>query len=64
MTDWQPISTAPKDGTRILAHWLYHGDFAYEVVAWDEDSKEWFAMSFGLQPPTHWMPLPEAPHND
>ena len=29
---WNPISTAPKDGTDILA-W---GDLGYLVIGWDE----------------------------
>lgn len=34
MTDWQPISTAPRDGTRILAVSRSGVDIAY----WNEPS--------------------------
>ena len=34
LEDWQPISTAPKDGTEILA--LYKNDGEYPI-AWMEE---------------------------
>lgn len=67
VSDWQPIDTAPKDGTRILCFW----DGGCVITKWDErlrfagwqmppmmtvraaDRSAWF--------PTHWMPLPEPP---
>lgn len=65
--DWQPIDTAPKDGTRILVYsqslyWLvafFGGDhdrpghLSQWRSAWDA---EWLART-----PTHWMPLPDPP---
>lgn len=65
---WQPIETAPRDGSEILV-----GDFketdvedhCYGVVFWREG--KW---TDGLGPawawsgefyPTHWMPLPSPP---
>jgi hypothetical protein len=64
--EWQPISTAPKDGTEFLVYkpttgitvclWLDDDHPAYEGecphVAWDH-SGYWDA--------THWMPLPPPP---
>ena len=35
--DWQPIETAPKDGTKILVVWL--GDI--EIATWDTDVNNW-----------------------
>ena len=63
MTEWQPIETAPKDGTRVLA-WEYP---YYTVVFWDDDEEEPYTpcwkISYGgdIMDPTHWMPLPEPP---
>jgi hypothetical protein len=71
MVDWQPIETAPKDGTRIL---LWDTDEAV-IAKWDDISmggaKGWqvavvnmigdvnyYDAAFN---PTHWMPLPEPP---
>ena len=67
---WQPIETAPKDGTKFLAYWPdVHGNQSESVVTtWHEqysyllnafhtpyDSEDW------TNAPTHWMPLPEPP---
>ena len=61
MVDWQPIETAPKDGTRIL---LWDTD---EVVIAEGWQIAVVNMLSGLKHyeaafnPTHWMPLPEPP---
>lgn len=70
MTAWQPIATAPKDGTRILL-WLC---FRYrnqeprvEIAKWHQPANKMVA-GFWATPirgePTHWMPLPEPPGRD
>lgn len=59
---WQPIETAPKDGTAVLGMLIgsnipppmrfMSGGW---VISWDHHRlSEWDG-------PTHWMPLPEAP---
>lgn len=60
---WQPIATAPKDGTHILvvspriiptpAHW-FEG-------AWHKSADQRGGFSeYIWDPPTHWMLLPET----
>jgi hypothetical protein len=58
---WQPIETAPEDGTRILA---YDGETIKIVVRYP-NIKEWGNPQEwgddGSWAPTHWMALPEPP---
>lgn len=55
---WQPIATAPKDGTRVLAVNVKYGNVR---VSWfDRPHETWAAFSL-ISEPTHWMPLPDPP---
>ena len=62
--DWQPIQTAPKDGTWAL---LWNGRRLH-IASYDRVESAWVS-SFKtvtrrlavLPEPTHWMPLPEPP---
>lgn len=72
---WQPIETAPKDGSVFLAWFPWYGGNV-EKCRWDTqrfakrpnpyfapDSERWL----GVRParenqPTHWMPLPDPPN--
>lgn len=62
MSDWQPIETAPKDGTLIigcLAPWDYVNVVYYTKV---DGTLNWFnPCDEVICNPTHWMPLPEPP---
>jgi len=67
MSEWQPIETAPKDGTQILAFAAgMHGrvDF-YGVAQWAESQAAFNSVAGWFWPfairPTHWMSLPEPP---
>jgi hypothetical protein len=70
MTDWQPIETAPKDGTDILVT-RRDGDGSdwYAVAQWwverwvflYGDSKQIRDPVFLCFQPTHWRPLPDPP---
>lgn len=65
MTGWQPIETAPKDGTSVLVFWSSDACMAVMWKELDRDGKyAWFGV-VERQPdddlPTHWMPLPPPP---
>lgn len=61
--EWQPIETAPKDGTHLLA---YRPGWHMAEAWWRADVPDagwggygWFYPSWDQ--PTHWQPLPAAP---
>jgi len=66
---WQPIETAPKDGTEILGYRKEYGQLIVrycatgrcmvEGIVWDwwNDNKGWLRE----KPPTHWHALPDDP---
>jgi hypothetical protein len=59
---WQPIETAPKDGTSILG-WMGEMGGA-EVIWWSSDNSGWDRGDYapgGRPAPTHWAPIPEPP---
>ena len=57
-TAWQPIETAPRDGTLVLAwHPWWMGPDAVRCGR----SGVWTADGHPVCEPTHWMPLPAAP---
>ena len=57
---WRPISTAPRDGTEVLADTSGLGRV---VVYWDDEESQWGTGLGYLDrgAPTHWMPLPPPP---
>jgi hypothetical protein len=58
MSEWQPIETAPKDGTWYLT-WgpSGHSLARYLDCMSDPDMAGWFEGDND----THWMPLPNPP---
>ena len=60
VAEWQPIDTAPKDGTVIMvAEETEPGFWEYEQSFY---SHTWeFGGGSCTNNPTHWMPLPKAP---
>jgi hypothetical protein len=59
---WQPIETAPRDGTMIDV-WAWPGERIPDV-SWREEWGQWLHDDGnGLLScvPTHWMPLPAPP---
>lgn len=67
MTDWQPIETAPKDGSCVLVARSYGLASAIAVAHFDgEEWRDygdigWAGMYGDNNQPTHWMPLPSPP---
>lgn len=73
LPQWQPIETAPKDGTKFLAFSpcgpegpIHHSYFDNVPRMWvrfycsENGWRDIFPASFGPTP-THWIPLPEPP---
>lgn len=57
----QPISTAPIDGTTILAWWQGDPDPNPETVRYNSNLQTWVILGIDLAgpciTPTHWSPL-------
>ena len=71
MSEWQPIETAPRDGSRFDAWLPSRGGGRVTNVYWS-DIQEWWCVdgAYGPEEPTplpivpvisHWMPVPEPP---
>ena len=63
--EWQPIESAPKDGTIVMIYWPTMSIHQYPTCAFNHgDEYGWELVSnrdYGEVFPTHWMPLPEPP---
>ena len=68
--DWQPIETAPDDGTDVLVCVTHNmPDGEWETIQWVDWQRSprvrWpnYAARIDIPfPPTHWMPLPAPPN--
>lgn len=67
MSEWQDISTAPKDNSGMLLacidwpHSTLRGKpVPIKVGGWDMEGKRWHIFGASWSP-THWMPLPAPP---
>ena len=66
MMEWQPIETAPKDGSVIIV-WYFSPLFARWCYVGKGEKKGWASQDYWLSDdfeeykPTHWMPLPQPP---
>jgi hypothetical protein len=56
---WQPIETAPKDGTRILA--CNADERAEYIIVGYFRGAHFTDGQWPMIPVTHWMPLPDPP---
>ena len=73
--EWQPIETAPKDGTRVLIYdgvaiksgmfvqW-FHYFLQEKQEGWGTNWDNEFQAPDEVMYPTHWMPLPAPPLPD
>jgi len=66
MADWQPIETAPKDGTPVLLGREF--DTHVALAEWDDEAMPPFQwrvpdteIAYHAKGYTHWMPLPAPP---
>ena len=77
MNKWQPIETAPTDGTRVLLCSLkprtrlrLKRDFPiievdfYHSIENGNAFNGWGKFNDVYWPPTHWMPLPPPPEGE
>lgn len=61
MMKWQPIDTAPKDGTIVMGCDYDYGVYQIYKMKLDKDYG-WIDPNWdGGYRPTHWMPLPPTP---
>jgi hypothetical protein len=63
VSDWQPIETAPKDGSYILGY-EDQGLGIYRETQYENGRWVWFEIIDGYLTgwsPSHWMPLPASP---
>lgn len=59
--EWQPIETAPRDGTPILVA-VEGGRFYADKAEWTASGWAYPCHNHGPEiSPTHWMPLPPPP---
>ena len=69
---WQPIETAPKDGTPVIVYPPLWRDVTISMACFDMDRGAVYSRPFWRHldadsamsrdnQPTHWMPMPEPP---
>jgi hypothetical protein len=67
MSEWQPIASAPKDGTRVLICNAEGDSYHWAYVARCKRTR-WLVLEANngrtvhvASDPTHWMPMPSPP---
>lgn len=63
MSEWQPIETAPKDGTEFAAYDKATGTKHvtwWDIYDWYDPDQHYYSEAPAFNP-THWMPLPAPP---
>ena len=65
MSEWQPIETAPKDGTEYLTYGRYPTNWSDEIRHIKKSTlKNPSLLRMQLKYATHWMPRPEPPKGE
>lgn len=67
--EWQPIETAPKDGSLFLGiaraglrnQWISQCKWVGPDKRYPTAKLDWFMGVDGWPQPSHWMPLPKPP---
>lgn len=59
--EWQPMETAPKDGTLLLGWDRSNGCYAVSYHPCEGTCYEWETSDGYAACPSHWTPLPEPP---
>jgi len=69
MGEWQPIDTAPKDGTLVIIGTAFKDrpgrvfyDWFYEDDQWGDEDTSAYDILFRGEEITHWMPEIEPPN--
>lgn len=73
MSEWKPISTAPKDIQIIVCGGTYSCEYsplefsgkpfnAVAIASYSIDHNEWADLEYTYQP-TYWMPIPPLPQS-
>ena len=62
--NWEPIKSAPKDGTKIIAYWDKSGHCEDATLHYYDDGERWYHVLFDGErvndEPTYWIPMPNA----
>ena len=69
---WRDISSAPKDGTRIIIYDPRYGPLEglwnepddYRGMSGNIDWHDWLGIDGEIYEPTHWQPLPAPPEQE
>lgn len=76
MSGWQPIETAPRDGTIVLVHPATWTGMSASPARWDDNRYAKHPRPYWNRidtvsahisrayEPTHWQPLPEPPSEE
>jgi hypothetical protein len=67
MSEWQPIESAPKDGTKVDVWCVREGKVPLRIPNAYFYEERWLHSFNGMRiwhDPTHWMPLPPPPSEE